>query len=445
MNSSTNNIRPRRPRWSRVLAAAGATAAVALAAAACGSSSSSNSSAASSSGSNSSAAASGGSATKGAPIKLLVDYPAANAIQNFPSVATAAQAAAAAINKAGGIDGHSIQMLTCNNEDDANDSLKCARDAVENHVVSVVGQADLYSNESLPLFQSANIPSVGLFSVDNPQDQTSPMSFLLNAGSVGSFLGAPFLLAQHHIKTVAEAVATAPVAVAQAKLIVPLLKQAGITFKGVVSVPLTGVTNFAPYAAQLKDTGAQAVVTVIPTPDIDGVVSATSSIGYSPLFTLDSQVFGETDVAAAPSVASHLVISSPYASPRDLSNPLIAQYAKDSAAFAGQSVSAWLAATKFDSGWSNAVDSWLSVYAVAKAFAAAPSGSDLSSATLLKVLTDKSTSINLFGQPWMPAYNSTGATYYPRINSLPLYYLNFVGGKLNTVSQTPINIRTKIG
>jgi branched-chain amino acid transport system substrate-binding protein len=109
MHSSANTNAPRRLRWSRVVAVAAATAAVALAAAACGSSSSPSSSASASGAASSGSANSAGS---GAPIKLLVDYPAANAIQNFPSVATAAQAAAAAINKTGGINGHKIQMLT---------------------------------------------------------------------------------------------------------------------------------------------------------------------------------------------------------------------------------------------------------------------------------------------------------------------------------------------
>ena len=426
-----NDFADHRPGRARILALAGVSVTLALTTAACGSSSSSGGS------------GSGNSVAKGAPIKLLVDYPAGNAIQNFPTVATGAQAAAAAINKAGGINGHKIDMLTCNNQDNANQSLKCARMAVSEHVVAVVGQADLYSNESLPLLQAAGIPSVGLFTVDNPQDQTSPMSFMLNAGSVGSFLGAPFLLAQHHIKSVVEAVATAPVAVSQAKLIVPLLKQAGVAFKGTVSVPLTGVTDYAPYAAQLKKTGAQAIIGVIPTTVLDGVGGATNSIGYNPLILMDSQVVGEPDVASTPSLESHLFLSSPYASPRDTSNPLIAAYVKDSAAFAGKSQTAWLASTKFDSGWSNAVDSWLSTYAVAKAYA--HSGGALSSSALLKVLNDKSTSISLFGQTWMPAYHNTSTKYYPRVNSLPLYFLDFKSSKITTVSPQPINVRQKVG
>lgn len=385
-----------------------------------------------------------GGGSGGDTIKLLVSYPADNLIQDFPTIAVAAQAAAKAVNDAGGINGKKIEMLTCNNKDAANDSQTCARKAVQERVVSVVGQADLYSNQSLPVLASAGIPSVGPYTVGVPEDQTSENSFLLNAGSVGSNVANAYAIDPATVTSVAQAVSDVPVALQQAELSVPLLKDQGIDFKGVTPIPLTGATDFSPYAQKLKSTGAQAIACVISTSLLNGVIKATGAIGYNPLFLTNSQTYGEVDAAQSPGISSRLTIMSPYPSPRDTSDPLIAAYVKESAAFENKSEQAWLDDTVFDSGWSNAVDAWLSVHAVAKAFEG--HDGDVTSAALMKILTDSNTKIDLYGhQDWQPAYTSD-SDFYPRVNTLPIYYLTIEDGKLTT-SKTlqSVNLRDKLG
>ena len=380
----------------------------------------------------------------GDTVKMLVSYPADNLIQDFPEVAVAAQAAAKAVNDAGGINGKPIEMLTCNNKDAPNDSQTCARKAAQERVVSVVGQADLYSDQSLPVLASAGIPSVGLYTVGVPADQTSPNSFLLNAGSVGSNVANAYAVDPTKVKTVAQAVSDVPVAQQQAALSVPLLQKQGVEFKGVTPIPLTGATDFSPYAQKLKATDAQAIACVISTPLLNGVIKATSAIGYNPQLLTNSQTYGEADAAQSPGISSRLTIMSPYPSPRDTSDPLIAAYVKESAAFANKSEQQWLDSTSFNSGWSNAVDAWLSVHAVAKALAG--TGGDVSSSALTKVLTDPATKIDLYGhQEWQPAHNS-GSSFYPRVNTLPIYYLTVENGKLATSKALrPVDLREKLG
>src|SRR5438128_12135544 len=52
----------------------------------------------------------------GTPIKLMVIAPVATPIQNYPDAQAGAQAAAAAINKAGGIKGRQIELTFCNRQ-----------------------------------------------------------------------------------------------------------------------------------------------------------------------------------------------------------------------------------------------------------------------------------------------------------------------------------------
>ena len=74
--------------------------------------------------------ATAGSGAASDPIKLIVIAPVQTPIQNYPDAFAGAQAAAAAINKKGGIKGRRIQILTCNTQSNANVAVACAREAV---------------------------------------------------------------------------------------------------------------------------------------------------------------------------------------------------------------------------------------------------------------------------------------------------------------------------
>src|SRR4051794_10278770 len=79
-----------------------------------------------------------GSATaQRTPVKLMVIAPVATPIQNVPDAEAGAQAAAAAINKAGGINGRAIQIEFCNTRSAVNAATQCARQAVSDQVVAV--------------------------------------------------------------------------------------------------------------------------------------------------------------------------------------------------------------------------------------------------------------------------------------------------------------------
>jgi hypothetical protein len=61
----------------------------------------------------------------------------------------------------------------------------------------------------------------------------------------------------------------------------------------------------------------------------------------------------------------------------------------------------------------------------------------VTSAGLMKVLTDKATDIDLYGRSWQPAYKDENTKFYPRINVLKIYYLGFTDGKLSTTKDLP--------
>ena len=77
---------------------------------------------------------------QGTPVKLLVMYQfAGDPVAQHPEVGAGAQAAAKAINSQGGINGHPIQIITCDIHDTATGEQACAEKAVSDGATAVVG------------------------------------------------------------------------------------------------------------------------------------------------------------------------------------------------------------------------------------------------------------------------------------------------------------------
>jgi ABC-type branched-subunit amino acid transport system substrate-binding protein len=123
---------------------------------------------------------SGGSASE---IKLMVIGDISSPVISAPQIVTGAQAAAKAINAKGGIAGHQIQILSCNDQDDPNVAANCARQAISDKVSAVVGMLSLQSGSVDPILQSANIASIGGEDI-SPEDHTNPISFPIVSSNV---------------------------------------------------------------------------------------------------------------------------------------------------------------------------------------------------------------------------------------------------------------------
>ena len=99
------------------------------------------------------------------------------------------QAAAKVLNAQGGIDGHHVNVSVCNNGGDPNKDATCARQAVSQHWLAVVGVFDTYgTNATLPILQAAKIPYVAALQV-SPVEYQSPVAFPIEAGTIAGTSG----------------------------------------------------------------------------------------------------------------------------------------------------------------------------------------------------------------------------------------------------------------
>ncbi|MGQ0479830.1 MAG: ABC transporter substrate-binding protein [Pseudonocardia sp.] len=131
----------------------------------------------------------------GVPIKVMTWAPEAATDASQPDVQAVAHAFAAALNAAGGINDHPLEVLTCDEGDSAGAAERCARRAVDEDVTAVLGSYSMHAAAFFPVLEAARIPYLGGVALTAP-DFRSPMSFPLTGGAPVRAAAATVLTAQ---------------------------------------------------------------------------------------------------------------------------------------------------------------------------------------------------------------------------------------------------------
>jgi ABC-type branched-subunit amino acid transport system substrate-binding protein len=129
------------------------------------------------------AASSSGSTATGSVLKIMIEGAISGPVYALPEMVTGAQAGVDRVNSEGGVEGHKLQLVTCDDQGNPNNDAACGRTAVSDGVVAVVGGLSVYDTEFIPSLQAANIPYIGSSDIV-PDDHTSPVSFPINAAIV---------------------------------------------------------------------------------------------------------------------------------------------------------------------------------------------------------------------------------------------------------------------
>jgi len=212
-----------------------------------------------------------GAATPKSPIKLMVITPLSGPSEVFPQVPLGASAAAAAINKAGGIQGHPIQIIACDDGFDPNKAEACAREAIADKVLAEVGSDSGEGDSFGPILVQAGIPMVGDCPCSNTES-TSSLSYPI-ASTITQGTGYGALLARLGTKKVNAAY----VGIATIQFLLTLINKglaaSNVQLQTKIPVPPT-TTDYSSYAAQAAS-GADGVVTVFGT---QGVIQMAQSL-----------------------------------------------------------------------------------------------------------------------------------------------------------------------
>ncbi len=107
---------------------------------------------------------------------------------NKPGMPAFAQAYARWVNGNGGLGGRKLNVLTCNDHNDRVGAAKCARRAVNEKAVAVVGSYSQHADSFLPVLEGAGIPYIGGYGITNTEF-TSPLSYPVNGGQPALLAG----------------------------------------------------------------------------------------------------------------------------------------------------------------------------------------------------------------------------------------------------------------
>jgi len=252
---------------------------LALVAGACGSSSKK-----SSSGGDTTTTASAAKPT-GAPIKLGVLASLTGPSAHFTEVPAGAQAAANAINAAGGVKdpaggpNRPIEIEVCDDAFDPNQAASCARKAVDDKELAMVGNVTPHGDVYAPIMYAAGIPLIGI-QANAAAESLNELSFPIQGGSVVNLLtDVAFLAKQGAKKLTLEHIQNA----AADFLVVQMKKKAealGMTVVNDVLIP-ADAADMTPFAARFTSNGADSAVMVEPPDRVAKIITALNQAGVS--------------------------------------------------------------------------------------------------------------------------------------------------------------------
>ncbi|MTD17109.1 ABC transporter substrate-binding protein [Nakamurella sp. YIM 132087] len=260
---------------------------------------------------NSAGGTSGGAAASGDTVKFMSIAAVGSALTNYPDVDAGAKAAVEAINKAGGINGKQISYQFCNTQGDANQAAACARKAQTEGVAAVVGEVDIYSSQSMPILEAAGIPNIGNLPAGGAIDYENPVSYPLHEGNYGAFTAAPYAFKAAGKKKMAVVALDFAATAAQVEIVNKAIAVSGMPTAGEVKIPAQGVTDYAPYAQQLKDLGVDSALVMLGPTGLQGMYKAVKGMALDVQLAGTVFSFGEAEAQAIGEAADGIWVLSP--------------------------------------------------------------------------------------------------------------------------------------
>jgi ABC-type branched-subunit amino acid transport system substrate-binding protein len=213
-----------------------------------------------------------GTKSSGEPVTVVAigEWEVAAVGTSNPEWPGAIKARAKAINAKGGLEDatgakHRLRVIECNANLDANTAGQCAREAVDEGAIAVIGTTlGNPSEESavFPLLEEANIASIGTVG-NGPVALSNPISYSITASSIGIFAGMPHQLTSDGASS--------------ANLVISDIGPASAAFIGLMQQALAqgeGSETGEPVLVPADATDLAPYVAAATTGDPDGIVSA---------------------------------------------------------------------------------------------------------------------------------------------------------------------------
>jgi branched-chain amino acid transport system substrate-binding protein len=243
----------------------------------------------------------------GEPVKLMVMGSFEGQGLDFNDIPDAAKAAAAALNKKDGINGHPVKIIVCNSGIDPNKPEECARQAVDEGVVALVGvfATDDYFAPLAP----AGIPSVADYGISTGE-LTNPLSFPIGATAIGGTGGMGAILADQKAKKVDVAYLDLP---GGAGKLAADFTNYGLAARGAPKATLTPVpingADLQPSVQQTSDKNPQGVALALTDPEFSKWVVAYRQGGGKAKIAAAGSTVNPTNAKTLGDLADGILVS----------------------------------------------------------------------------------------------------------------------------------------
>jgi ABC-type branched-subunit amino acid transport system substrate-binding protein len=301
---------------------------------------------------------SSGSASGGGTVKFGVITAVGSSLTNYPDVQVGASAAVDAINKAGGVNGKKVELFFCNTRGEVNQAMACARQADKEGVAAIIGRVDVYSAQTLKLLEAAKIPDIGNVSTGADIDYQSAYTYPLQAGNFGAYTALPSAFKADGAKKMVVASIDLPIGIRQGQFAEQVGQSLGLQIAPMIKVPSQGITDYAPYVQQIKDSNADAAIVELGPAGFQAFVKAAGAVGLRARLSGTAFTFGQSEAQGVGPLADRLLVTAPYPSTDDRQVPGIARY--------NQELDASGASADLSLRRLGGLNAWLSMHAAAE-------------------------------------------------------------------------------
>ncbi|WP_138904856.1 ABC transporter substrate-binding protein [Streptomyces albidochromogenes] len=122
------------------------------------------------------------------PVTVMTWAPEGTSATNMPGMPAMAQAYARWANANGGLAGHELRIITCNEHNSTVGASKCAKQAVREGAIAVVGSYSQHGRAFMAPLEVAGIPFIGGYGASD-DEFASPLSYPVNGGQAALLAG----------------------------------------------------------------------------------------------------------------------------------------------------------------------------------------------------------------------------------------------------------------
>jgi ABC-type branched-subunit amino acid transport system substrate-binding protein len=259
-----------------------------------------------------------------APIKIMVLGSIQSAALSEPGIVWGATAGVDALNAAGGLDGHQIKIITCNDQLEVNIAEQCARTAVKDKVVAAVGSLTIYGDSVVPILAKAGIPDIAPFPISASEEGNAD-SYPIQGGNLMEARGMAQIMAMNKVTGVNQIEVDSVAGVQGAGQVDAALSARGIQSLNTQYVAAT-VDDMSSAVFAAANNGAGGVITQLAPPQVVPTIEAESQANSGQIYAFTTTILTPAELQQAGAAANGVWAAGSFPATSDTSIPAIAAY-----------------------------------------------------------------------------------------------------------------------